>query len=221
MTRLVRNGTSIFVVALLITGPVAYAYHCQAQLRNFRVVREGVLYRSGQMSLVGLKRMVHDYGIKTVISLRDAAVTGEEPPDLKEEKYCQAEAIHHYRIPPAHWWSETGPPPVEPGVQKFRAIVADPTNYPVLVHCFAGIHRSGAYCAIYRMEIEHWSNEQAIAEVKSLGYDNLLHEWDILDYLENYRPTWKGPAPQPVEPVHHPSHPKVMGKGVSHKTPRE
>ncbi len=56
---------------------------------------------------------------------------------------------------------------MEPGVRKFREVMSDPNNYPVLVHCTAGIHRTGAYCAIYRMEFEHWTNERAIDEVKA------------------------------------------------------
>ena len=71
--------------------------------------------------------------------------------------------------------------------------MADPANYPVLIHCFAGVHRTGAYCAIYRMEHDHWSNEKAIAELKSCGYVNLDEEWDILGYLEQYRPSWRNP----------------------------
>ena len=59
------------IVALLIGGPVAYAYFQQGQLRNFHEVKEGVLYRSGQLPLSGLKRVLHDYGIKTVVTLRE------------------------------------------------------------------------------------------------------------------------------------------------------
>jgi tyrosine-protein phosphatase SIW14 len=74
--------------------------------------------------------------------------------------------------------------------------MADPDNYPVLVHCFAGIHRTGAYCAIYRMEQEHWDNADAIVEMKAYGYYNLPDERDILGYMEQYQPTWKKPAPE-------------------------
>ena len=61
--------------------------------------------------------------------------------------------------------------------------MSDPANYPVLVHCFAGIHRTGAYCAIYRMEFDHWTNDRAIDELKAHGYYNLPEEKDILGYL--------------------------------------
>jgi protein tyrosine/serine phosphatase len=57
----------------------------------------------------------------------------------------------------------------------------------VLVHCCAGVHRTGAYCAIYRMEFEGWTNAEALAEMKALGYSNLDEEWDIRGYLESYR----------------------------------
>jgi len=180
-----------FLLALLIGGPLTYASYRHGQMRNLRVVRDGVLYRSGQMSVSGLKRVVHDYGIRTVITLRDAAVSGVPAPDRKEEEYCLAQEINYHRLPPRNWWAESGPAPVEKNVQKFRAILADPANYPVLVHCFAGIHRTGAYCAIYRMEHEHWTNEQAISEMRGCGYINLGEEWDILGYLEQYKPTWK------------------------------
>ena len=70
----------------------------------------------------------------------------------------------------------------------------NPENFPVLIHCFAGIHRTGAFCAIYRMEYEHWTNERAIVEVKANGYNTLEDDWDILTYLERYRPRWRGPA---------------------------
>ena len=81
-----------------------------------------------------------------------------------------------------------GNAPVDDGVDRFLAVMRDPKNYPVLIHCFAGIHRTGAYCAVYRMEMEGWSNEQAIAELKSYGYVNFDIEDDIRGYLTTYRP---------------------------------
>jgi protein tyrosine/serine phosphatase len=66
----------------------------------------------------------------------------------------------------------------------------DPANFPVLVHCFAGIHRTGAYVAVYRMEHDRWTNAEALDELRAFGYRNLDDEWDVLGYLEQYRPRW-------------------------------
>jgi protein tyrosine/serine phosphatase len=151
------------------------------------------------MTLKGLERVVNDYHIRTVISLRD----GQSAADRAEEEFCNAHEITFVRILPSQWGDAGGSVPVEEGVRTFRAVLADPGNYPVLVHCFAGIHRTGAYCAIYRMEHEHWDNARAIAEVKACGYSNLDEELDILGYLEQYRPTWmpKEETPPPVAPA--------------------
>ncbi len=192
MSRIVQVSIGTLVVLALLTTPAVYAVRQQAQIRKFRVVRPGVLYRSGQMTREGLKRILNDYAIKTVISLRD----GTTMSDKTEEEYLTSEEVHFVRILPSQWGDVGGSVPVEEGVRKFRAIMSDPKNYPVLIHCFAGIHRTGAYCAIYRMEFEHWSNERAITEVKANGYTNLDEELDILGFLEQYRPSWM----PPVEP---------------------
>jgi tyrosine-protein phosphatase SIW14 len=190
MNRTFARALASLVILLLIAGPVLYAFHEQAQMRNFRLVREGVLYRSAQMKLPGLKRAVHDYGIRTVVSLRDATTAD----DRAEEEYCRKEEMNFFRLPPRTWDTTNGPAAAEENVSKFREIIADSKNYPILVHCFAGIHRTGAYVAVYRMEREHWTNEEAIAEVKACGYENLGEELDILTYLEKYQPSWKKPA---------------------------
>src|SRR5262249_3868570 len=153
MCRVLLNAAGAVGVLALVVAPGVLARHQQAQTRNFRVVRAGVLYRSGQMSLAGLRRVVHDYAIKTVISLRG----GVGAADWAEEEYCRKEGILFVRIPPRHW-GDAGTAPVEEGVRKFREVMADPRHHPVLVHCFAGVHRTGAYCAIYRMEFEGWDN---------------------------------------------------------------
>jgi protein tyrosine/serine phosphatase len=181
----------LLVVAVIVGLPLGYAAYCNTHYRNFRVVKPGVLYRSGQMTLTGLERVIHDYGIRTVVTLRDADVEGERPPDWAEEEFCRKMDLRHVRIRPQRWWSPTGGPvPAEEGVKRFLAVMDDPANYPVLVHCFAGIHRTGAHVAIYRMEYDRWPTAEALDELRACGYRNLDDEWDVLGYLEQYRPRW-------------------------------
>jgi protein tyrosine/serine phosphatase len=191
MSPKIVNPLGILVVVALVSAPVAFAARQQTQVRNFRVMKEDVLYRSGQMTLEGLQRVAHEYGIRTVISLRDKSHGGLNSADDAEEKYCNQQEINFYRLPPRHWEAELGsePAPVEENVKVFRTVIADSKNYPVLVHCFAGIHRTGAYCAIYRMEQDHWSNGRAIEEIEASGYAEI--ESDVLGYLERYEPSWR------------------------------
>ncbi len=115
----------------------------------------------------------------------------DPPPDLAEEEFCRDLEINYCRIPPRSWWAPAGSVPADKGVRQFRRIMDNPANYPVLIHCFGGIHRAGAFSAIYRMEYEHWTNAEAMEEMKLCGYSTLDDEWDISTYLENYQPRWK------------------------------
>jgi hypothetical protein len=171
-------------VLACVAAPVSLAVREQRQAKNFHVVRDGVLYRSAQLTPAGLRRAIHDYRIRTVVNLRE----GTAAVDLAEEGYCRREEIRFIRLPPKSWDDSVAKAEVDDNVRVFLDVMRDPANYPVLVHCFAGIHRTGAYCAVYRMEFEGWDNARAIAEVKAMGYDNFDNELDIKGWLEGYRP---------------------------------
>ncbi len=191
MSRNLQIVAAIALVAFLVGAPLYYAQYRRTDMRNFRIVKDGVLYRSGQMTQAGLKRVIHDYGIKSVVTLRYADNPGETPPDQAEEDFCRSQGIRYFRVKPRRFYSEKGGDgvPADIGVEKFVNIMADPDNHPVLLHCFAGVHRTGTYVAIYRMEFEGWSNDRALQELRDLGYDNLYKEWDVRGYLEQYKPT--------------------------------
>jgi tyrosine-protein phosphatase SIW14 len=192
MPRWLQYTFAGFIAILLVGIPCVYARYRYQALRNFHVVREGVLYRSGQLSLNGLAQVVHDFRIRTVVSLRDAHVPGNEPPDKGEEEWCVKEELNYFRMAPRPWIAGDGSVPNEINVVKFCEIMNNPANYPVLVHCLAGKHRTGAMCAVYRMEHDHWNNRQAIEELDRYGYDNIQEHLDLLEFLQKYQPTWAG-----------------------------
>jgi tyrosine-protein phosphatase SIW14 len=179
-------GCGIFAMIAFI--PPLYNRYVNRTYRNFRVVRPGVLYRSGQLTREGLERLIHDHGIRTVIALRDSYPAGKPPPDWDEEEYCLKEELYYYRLLPKSWWLNDGSAPATENVDEFLKILDDPKHYPILVHCMAGTHRTGAYCAIYRMEFEHWTNAEAMTELRAGGYRHLFEEEDIRGYLTQYTP---------------------------------
>src|SRR5262245_27699399 len=96
MPRILRLALSLSIVGVIVAAPLIYKNLRDARFRNFHVVSEGKLYRSGQMPLDGLKRIIHDYRIKTIVTLRDAYVSGDEPPDKAEQAYCVKEGLNYY-----------------------------------------------------------------------------------------------------------------------------
>lgn len=175
----------LLIVLFMIAAPLAYQRQKSREFRNFRVVESGVLYRSGQLSVPRLRQIVSQYGIKTIISLRD----GESDRDQAEEEWTHVRGFRFERIPYRSWAPDaTGEVPAEIGIKEFRAVMDDPANYPVLVHCFAGIHRTGAMCAVFRMDYQGWTNAQALAEMRLMGYTMLDDHQDVRDFLTAYRP---------------------------------
>lgn len=186
MPRYLRFAFTCVILGLLIGVPWAYASWRNQHYRNVHVVRAGVLYRSGQLTVDGLKRIIHDHGIKTVVTFRFSQNPKEPAPDLDEENFCKEERLHYFRLRHKAWEAADKSVPAEANVQQFFEIMSEPRNYPVLVHCFAGIHRTGSFCALYRMEFENWSNEQAIQEMREMGYTD--NHRDVFQFLQNYSP---------------------------------
>ncbi|MCS6975633.1 MAG: tyrosine-protein phosphatase [Gemmatales bacterium] len=192
MARILPYTIGLVFLIAGVAVPYAYHTHREQEYRNFRVVKPGYLYRSGQLTPTGLKRIIEEYGIRTVINLREEnRDQGDASSNRWEEELCSKENVAFVRIPARSWWSKDGPPPARRSVARFLEVFRNPDKYPppILLHCFAGEHRTGAYCAIYRMEFEGWSPAEAIAEMKRCGYVNLDQEWDVRTFLELYRPS--------------------------------
>jgi protein tyrosine/serine phosphatase len=182
-------------------APFAYKARSTVKYRNFRVVTPGVLYRSGQMTPDGFARVFKEFGIQTVISLRDTRDDGREPNDGEEIALCRAYGIDHVRFEKADWSPDkaTGEVTAQRNVERFLRLLADPgTRYPILIHCFAGIHRTGSYCAIYRMEYDGWKAGPAIEEMRGMGNARTTFADNLLDYLEDYTPRRVGARVAPV-----------------------
>lgn len=173
------------VLLVIAAGPVAFYRHRELHERNFRVVADGILYRSGQLTPAGLDRIIRERGIRTVVSLRK----NHERSDGWEKAFCAERGVRHVRIVPRVWAAdEEGDIPAELAVRQFLEVMDNPEHYPVLVHCLAGIHRTGTMVAIFRMEYHGWTLEQALAEMHHCGFEPEEMGQDLAAYLRTYLP---------------------------------
>ena len=191
MTWYKSNVFRGLLLTLFVIGiPIGYWEGRNIHYRNFRTVDPGYLYRSGQLDTGDLQRLSDEFGIKTIVTFRDADNPGDPIPDQHEVDFAATHNIRHLRISPAQWSDPNGGiPPITSQIALFlKAMDEARAEGPILIHCFAGIHRTGAYTAIYRMEYDGWSNEDAILEMEQCGYTSIHDDLDTLHYLQNYVP---------------------------------
>ena len=120
-------------------------------------------------------------GVKMVIDLAEEG-------DPAEEANAKKAGLQFVRIPMT---THESPGPVT--IARFLALVNDPANQPVYVHCMGGRHRTGVMTALYRMTGEGWTPLQAFGEMKQYKFGaDFLHK-EFKDFVLSF--TADAPAP--------------------------
>jgi tyrosine-protein phosphatase SIW14 len=197
MPRGLRWLLGLAIAAAIPTTPVVYYRWAYVQSKRLREVNPGLVYRSGQMTSSGIQQAVSRYHIRTIVNLQD------EYPDpdvacgyfcggtIKEKELCRQLGVRYVYLPPDLIPRVQVPPRRPEAIDRFLGLLDDPTVYPVLIHCRAGLNRTGVMTAVYRMEYQGWTPRQALAEARANGWG----EWTasaandyIYEYILSYEP---------------------------------
>ena len=146
-----------------------------------------ILIRSPQPDLDDLKKLYNDYKINTIINLRGAEIA--ENPNVKwhSEEKCFSRTVNITYL--TMDLNDGTQPPSKADIDLYLHIMSDRNFWPVLIHCQAGIHRTGFFTALYRIQFNVWTPEEAIKEMESYWYN-----WSISDrsaikaFLRHFQP---------------------------------
>lgn len=189
MATLVRNVLVAAVLVAVVAVPLLHRVEQDRTYRNLHVVEDGRLYRCGQLTPDGFARVVRELGVGTVVSLRDTKDDNQEYENQFEEDVCQAANVRYERFPSLKWAAADGSMPLMTNVQKFLALMDDKdVPKPVLVHCFAGIHRTGAHVAAYRVARQGWTTAEAMAELQSMGTPRTKYSDELTRFVNALPP---------------------------------
>src|SRR2546425_8612118 len=130
----------------------------------------------------GARRAGRDYaglaarGVRTLIDLTS------DDSEANEKVMIQNAGMTYFRIP-----MTTHEVPTAAKLAAFLKIVNDPANQPVYVHCVGGRHRTGVMTAVYRMNQDGWTADQAFREMKQYKFGaDFLHP-EFKDFVYSYR----------------------------------
>ena len=189
-----RVGTLVLsaVVALVVVlWPIVEYRNVYAFNKRLREVTPGRVYRCGEMNAAGFAETVARLKIRTVLNLQDdypdpdVAESFWNWNTIKESALCQRLGVHYVLIKPDLIQRRLTPVERPAAVDEFLKLMDDESSYPVLIHCKAGLHRTGVITAVYRMEYEGWSPAQAYHELKAHGFGDWVCT-SANDYVNEY-----------------------------------
>lgn len=137
-------------------GPTSPCDTCLPGVTNFARL-DATLWRGSQPSAAGF-RALEAAGARTVVSFRH---DHDDLPLLKGTR------LKYLRIPSRAYHPE------EAKLMQFLKVIEDPANWPVFIHCAQGRDRTGYNAAVYRMVVQGWSAEQALAEMHRFRFNRI------------------------------------------------
>jgi len=164
------NGLLGLAVAAIIIAPpairfrVLYDHH-----KRLREVASGKFYRAGQLTAEGMQDAVRELGIRTVINVQDEVPDPQmektfwDRSTVSEKNLCKQLGVRYVHL-------AIDPGTASKDVANYLGVLDNPAAYPILLHCRAGLHRTGVLTAVYRMEYEGWSHEAAFNELQGNGF---------------------------------------------------
>ena len=150
--------TTVWATAVALTcgSFVLRAAEQPLPLNNFQEVSDS-LCRGAQPSDGGFRELAK-LGVHTVLDLR-----GSGGRSSKEAEEVRSLGMNYVNIPLAGFLA-----PTPEQVSKIFAVLNDQSAGKIFVHCRRGADRTGTVFAMYRIEHDHWTNQKALNEAKTM-----------------------------------------------------
>jgi protein tyrosine/serine phosphatase len=177
LRKLVRSRAWITGIALACAIGATYAVvHRHYVPKRFAEVVPGRLYRSARITPAQLEFAARHHGIRTVLSLLDPGA----PESIAERAAAQRLGIRWLNVPLPGNGASTAE-----ARARILEIESAPENAPLLVHCAAGVNRTGLAIGLYRIHEQAWTYEQVLSEMLRFGFENEAHHEDLREALRS------------------------------------
>lgn len=159
---------------------------------NWLINAAGILV--GYAEMLGLKYPVKAYRFQVSDRLwRGSRLDAKAIADLANENFkmivnlcaendADTKPASYAKITAVHIGIMDNQPPKFEQVMQFLNLIMNDYNYPAYIHCEAGIGRTGEMVACYRMAVQGWKPEDALAEAVKFGLAMPNQKDFILDF---------------------------------------
>lgn len=155
------------IVALflaVVAGTGGWIYYQQHRFKHFAVHEPGMVYRSAWLAPDALSQLIETYQIRSVVNLCNPDEMTLQQWEGERKSVAGAGATlfavplpNTVNVDPQSW-------------KPHLDIMANPDNYPMLVHCQHGVTRTSMFLTAYDIIYRHKTAEDSLAVQPIFGH---------------------------------------------------
>lgn len=176
-------------MVLIIAGAVGggMAYHHHHRYKHFRTHEKGMVYRSAWVEPDVMSELIEKYQFRSVVNLCNPGEMGEARWDAERDAVRNAGARLIELPMPLTVDVDT------PAIAEHLAVLSNPDNYPMLVHCQHGVTRTSKFLAIYDIVFRGKTADQSLTDQPLFGREQ--HNVNVRAFAKTFEHDYKQTFP--------------------------
>jgi predicted protein tyrosine phosphatase len=167
---------TIVAVIGAIGGGLAYRHH--HRYKHLAIHEKGMVYRSAWVEPDVLSELIEKYQFRSVVNLCKPGEMGEARWEAEREAVRNAGARLIEASMPVNINAD------DPELEEHMAILSNPDNYPMLVHCQHGVTRTAKFLAMYDIAFRHKTAAESLAAQPLFGRED--HNVNVRAFSKNF-----------------------------------
>jgi hypothetical protein len=176
------------LILLISTAGGGLAYRHHKRYKHLAAHDQNMVYRSAWLDADVFGEVIEEQQIRTVLNLCNADELCELRADQRRAVHGSGARLIEMSMPAATL------DPADPEIQKFVAVLSNPENYPLLVHCQHGVTRTAKVLAMYDILFRGMTAEQSIAKMPKFGRDE--YPVSVRTFARNFEERYRQLYPQ-------------------------
>lgn len=179
----------LMFVAVATASGLAYRHH--KRYKHLAVHDRNMVYRSAWLEPDVFRELIEEHQIRTVLNLCEPDELGSER-CVSQRKAVTGSGARLIEMPmPAATLD-----PADPEIARFVAVLANPENYPLLVHCQHGVTRTAKVLVMYDILFRGMTAEQSIAAMPLFGRE--AYPVSVRTFARNFEDQHRQLYPQAI-----------------------